>query len=405
MSTTLIAEDQTILLWAVVLGLVAIAIILEQRFRWAATLSSTMLVIMGGFILANVGIIPHASPVFTQLGSVVLICSIPLLLFKADIKEIFQNSGKVFILFHVAAVGTIIGCFAMHLIFGGVENSDYLVTLYAGGQIGGTVNMVAMQSIFGVPNDVFAATSVVGNMSVALLILETRLIGNSKWMRKQLPHPHIDEMEASVDLEALKREGKTLSAGFWGGKEVSLKDIAICLALTFTIVGVSQTIANGVLALDPPELIKQLFGSPYLILSIITVALATVFKKQMSSLNGAMELGNIGILAWFSTIGISGNLMTIIQTGIWALIFHQAISLINMAVTFVGAKILKCTWEDVAIANQATVGGPTTAAPMAISLGWNKMVVPGLLVGLWGYVIGNYCGIFFANMIGMASVL
>ena len=89
MSTALIAEDQTILLWAVVLGLVAIAIILEQRFRWAATLSSTMLVIMGGFILANVGVIPHASPVFTQLGSVVLICSIPLLLFKADIKEIF----------------------------------------------------------------------------------------------------------------------------------------------------------------------------------------------------------------------------------------------------------------------------------------------------------------------------
>ena len=66
MSTTLIAEDQTILLWAVVLGLVAIAIILEQRFRWAATLSSTMLVIMGGFILANIGVIPHASPVFTQ---------------------------------------------------------------------------------------------------------------------------------------------------------------------------------------------------------------------------------------------------------------------------------------------------------------------------------------------------
>ncbi|MBQ4650964.1 MAG: DUF819 family protein [Firmicutes bacterium] len=405
MSTPIIAEDQTILLWAVVLCLVAVAIILEQRYKWAATLSSTMLVIVGGFILANIGLIPHSSPVFSTLGSVVLICSIPLLLFKADLKEIFQNSGKVFILFHVAAIGTIVGCFAMHFIFGGVENSDYLVVLYAGGQIGGTVNMVAMQSIFGVPNDVFAATSVVGNMSVALLILETRLIGNSKWMRKQLPHPHIDEMESSVDLEALKREGKTLTAGFWGGKEISLKDIAICLALTFTIVGVSQTIANFVLSFNPPELIKQLFGSPYLILSIITVAVATIFKEKMKNVNGAMELGNIGILAWFSTIGISGDLMNIIQTGIWALIFHQLISLINMAVTFAGAKLLKCTWEDVAIANQATVGGPTTAAPMAVSLGWNKMVVPALLVGLWGYVIGSYCGIFFANMIGMTSVL
>ena len=405
MSTPFITEDQTILLWAVVLGLVAIAIILEQRFRWASMLSSTMLVILGGFILANLGIIPHSAPVFSSLSSVVLVCSIPLLLFKADIKEIFQNSGKVFILFHVAAIGTVIGAFVMYLVFGRVDNADHLLTMYAAAQVGGTVNLVAMANMFGTPADVVAATGVVGNISVALLILETRLIGNSKWMRKQLPHPHMDEMEASVDLEALKKEGKTLSAGFWGGKEVSLKDIAICLALTFCIVGVSQTIANFVVSLNPPELIKQMFGSVYLILSLITVIIATVFKKQLSKINGAMELGNIGILAWFATIGISGNLMTIIQTGLWALIFHQAISLINMAVTFLGAKVLKCTWEDVAIANQATVGGPTTAAPMAISMGWNKMVVPALLVGLWGYVVGNYCGIFFANIIGMVSVL
>ena len=403
MSNTLIGADQTILLWAVILLLVAGAIILEQRFKWAATLSSTMLVIIGGFILANIRLIPHSSDVFSSLSSVVLVCSIPLLLFKADIKEIIQNSGKVFALFHIAALGTIVGAFVMYLVFGrSVENADYLLTLYAAGQVGGTVNMVAIASIFGVPDDIFAATGVVGNISVALLMLETRLIGNSKWMRRQLPHPHIDEMEATVDLETLKREGKTLSAAFWGGKEVSLKDIAVCLAITFTIVGVSQTIANYVVSFNPPEIIKQLFGSVYLILSFITVIIA---KKQMSKINGAMELGNIGILCWFATIGISGNLETIIQTGFWALLFHQLISLINMIITFIGAKLLKCTWEDVAIANQATVGGPTTAAPMAVSLGWNKMVIPALLVGLWGYVIGSYCGIAFANVIGLASVL
>lgn len=406
MSNTLIGADQTILLWAVVLLLVAAAIILEQRFKWASTLSSTMLVIIGGFILANVGVIPHSSDVFSSMTSVILVCSIPLLLFKADVKEIFQNSGKLFVLFHVAAIGTLIGAFVMYLIFGRIaDNAEYLLVMYAAAQVGGTVNLVAMANMFGAPEDVVAATGVVGNISVALLMLETRLIGNSKWMRRQLPHPHIDEMEATVDLEALKKEGKTLSAAFWGGKEISLKDIAKALAITFVVVGVSQTIANAVLALDPPEIIKQLFGSVYLILSILTVLLATVFKKQMSSINGAMELGNIGILCWFATIGISGNLQVIIQTGFWALVFHQLISLINMAVTFLGAKILKCNWEDVAIANQATVGGPTTAAPMAVALGWNKMVVPALLVGLWGYVIGSYFGIIFANVIGITSVL
>lgn len=402
---TLITEDQTILLWAVVLAIVAVSILLEQRFKWAAMLSSTMLVIIFGFILANVGLIPHASPVFSSMTSVVLVCSIPLLLFKADVKEIFRSSGKLFVLFHVAALGTLIGALVLYFIFGGVENAKYLLVMYAGAQVGGTVNLVAMAKMFGAPENVVAATGVVGNISVALLILETRLVGNSKWMRRLLPHPHIDEMESAVDMDALAKEGKTLSAAFWGGKEISLKDIAKALAITFAIVGVSKLLAGAVVTAQPPELIKQLFGSEYLILSLITVLLATIFKKQMNEINGTMELGNIGILCWFTTIGISGDLMTIIKTGFWALIFHQLISLINMVVTFCGAKLLKCNWEDVAIANQATVGGPTTAAPMAISLGWNKMVIPALLVGLWGYVIGNYFGIAFANFVGMTSVL
>ncbi|MBQ8564154.1 MAG: DUF819 family protein, partial [Firmicutes bacterium] len=211
MSNPLISADNTILLWAVDLLLVAGAIILEQRYKWASTLSSTMLVIIGGFILANVGLIPHSAPVFSAMGSVVLVCSIPLLRFKADVKEIIQNSGKLFILFHVSAIGTLIGAFVCWFAFGRIaDNAEYLLTMYAAAEVGGTVNLVAMANMFGAPDDVVAATGVVGNISVAILILETRLIGNSKWMRKQLPHPHIDEMENSVDMEALKKEGKTL---------------------------------------------------------------------------------------------------------------------------------------------------------------------------------------------------
>jgi uncharacterized membrane protein len=30
---------------------------------------------------------------------------------------------------------------------------------------------------------------------------------------------------------------------------------------------------------------------------------------------------------------------------------------------------------------------------MAISRGWSELVLPGLLAGLWGYVIGTFVGI------------
>ncbi len=36
---------------------------------------------------------------------------------------------------------------------------------------------------------------------------------------------------------------------------------------------------------------------------------------------------------------------------------------------------------------------PASAASMAISCGWPRLVVPALLAGLWGYVIGTPIGV------------
>ena len=45
----------------------------------------------------------------------------------------------------------------------------------------------------------------------------------------------------------------------------------------------------------------------------------------------------------------------------------------------------------------ATLGGPASAAAMAASKGWDKLVLPGILVGIWGYIIGTAIGIAMTN--------
>ncbi|MBF1339758.1 MAG: DUF819 family protein, partial [Megasphaera micronuciformis] len=49
----------------------------------------------------------------------------------------------------------------------------------------------------------------------------------------------------------------------------------------------------------------------------------------------------------------------------------------------------------------ANIGGPTTAARMAISQGWYSLVGPCMLVGTFGYVIGTYLGIIVGSMLGL----
>ncbi len=404
-STTIIKEDQTILLWAAVLLVVALAIVLEQRYKWAAAIGSVVICIFVGLFLSNIGVLPYSNAVFSGIGDVVLLCSIPLMLFKADIVRILKNSGKLFILFHIAAIGTVVGVIAASVIFGVFANTDYLLTIISAAAVGGTVNCVAIGSVFDIPNGMLESYLVVGNFSAAAMILILRLLHNSKWVRKNLPHPHTDQFEAAMNAADSNTKGQTNAAAFWGGKEIGIKDIAIALAVTFSIVGVSSLIANWVVSLNPPTIIAQLFGSVYLIMTIITVILATVFSKFMGNIRGALELGNIGMLAWFVTIGASANLLDIIKNGALSLALLAIVIPINIIFAVIGAKLVKTTWEDAVNATCATVGGPPTAAAASVTFGWSEMVVPGILVGLWGYIIGTYFGIFAGNFLGVPALL
>ena len=67
-------------------------------------------------------------------------------------------------------------------------------------------------------------------------------------------------------------------------------------------------------------------------------------------------------------------------------------ALANVGMTMLFGKLLKLDLEDCLISINASVGGPATAAAVAASRGWPRLVLPGLLAGLWGYVIGTPLG-------------
>ena len=63
-------------------------------------------------------------------------------------------------------------------------------------------------------------------------------------------------------------------------------------------------------------------------------------------------------------------------------------------------KLLKFNLEDIILASNANIGGPTTAAAMAISKGWINLVGPIMLIGTLGYIIGTYAGTFIGQFLG-----
>ena len=199
--------------------------------------------------------------------------------------------------------------------------------------------------------------------------------------------------------------GNKAVASYWKAKPVSLKDIAFACSGSLIIVAVSNSIAGAFAAAIPKTglfmaLMNGMLGSNYMIMTTITVILATVFPDRLGSINGAQEIGTYLIHIFFAVIGVPASLYLIVTKAPFLLLFCLIIVTINLLVTLLFGRLLNFSIEEIIIASNANIGGPTTAAAMAIAKGWYPLIVPAILVGTLGYVLGNYYGVLVGTMLG-----
>ncbi|MDR3255359.1 MAG: DUF819 family protein [Synergistaceae bacterium] len=397
-AVTLVKPDDGLLLWTFMIGWAAVSVWLEQKYRWAATLSGCMIALLGAMLAANFGIVPLDAPAYDAVWAYVVPIAVPLLLFDADIRRIKRESGGAFIAFHIAALGTMLGTIiATVLLHRYIPEIKGVLAMFTGTYIGGSVNLAAMRDAFGVSPEMTSASIVADNFLMAIYFFVLMLIPNLVFFRKRYRVSH-----ENVTGEAV---GPTNAARFWERSEISLLDIAICAAATMIIVTVSTKFSDFVNASGIPDLLKLFFGQKYLVITTVTVALATVFPSFFRGLHGARELGTFLIHIFFVVIGVPASLSMILERSPLLFVFASVIVLSNLVVSLILGKLFKIDLHELIICCNATVGGPTTAAAMCITKGWNALIVPALLVGVWGYVLGNYCGVLMANLLSYLFIL
>jgi len=402
MEHTLISADNTWALFSIIAAIATLAVILEQKTKIGSKVTGCVMALIGAMILSNIGIIPLDAPAYDFVWSYIIPLAIPMLLFNADIKRIGKESGRLLIIYLISGLGTLAGgMVAYNLLKGSFENLGLVLPMMIGTYTGGSVNLVAMSDAYDVGGELVSSSVVADNLLMALYFFALIAAAGSKFFLKRYKHPIIDELAANTE------DGKPASAAtFWEPKEISLKDIALCLALSLVIVAVSVKISNVLGALIPTtnfwlSLLNGLLGNQYLIITTLTMLIATFFPKQVGSMPGAQEIGTYLIHIFFAVIGVPASIYMIVTKAPLLLLFCAIIVFVNMLFSFVFGKLFKFSLEEIIISSNANIGGPTTAAAMAIAKGWNALIVPSILVGTLGYVLGNYYGIFAGTLIGL----
>jgi uncharacterized membrane protein len=96
---------------------------------------------------------------------------------------------------------------------------------------------------------------------------------------------------------------------------------------------------------------------------------------------------------FFFVIGLKADLIEVVTRVPVLFLFCLVMAGTSLAFALVVGKLLRLNLEELLLGVNASLGGAPSAAAMAISRGWSNLVLPGLLAGIWGYVIGTFIGI------------
>lgn len=400
---TLIAGDNHWALLAILFVSTFAAIFLEQKYRWASKISGAIITLIIAIALVNLHVIPSEAPVFDDfVWGYAVPLAIPLLLLQTNLRKMHREAGRFLAIFLIGAAGTVAGALlATLLLRGTVKGIPGAAAMMTGSYIGGGVNFTALAASFKVDATLKASTTVADNLNMAIYFLVLLSIAGSVWFRKRYSHPHIDDVLENGKNEA----GETLAAHYWTRKEISLKDVALDMAFAAVVVFLAKLISGFFAGLIPADnwflkMLNTFFGSEYVWITNLSLLWSTCFEKRAANMRGAQELGTWLIYLFFFVIGAPASIGVLIRSAPVLLLFCMIIVLVNMLFCFLGGKLLKFDLEEIILASNANIGGPTTAAGMAISQGWVRLIGPCMLVGTFGYVIGTWLGILVGSILG-----
>lgn len=396
---TLISPNDTWMLLAIMCASVALAMYLEQTKKWAANISGSIIVLVIALVLVNLRVIPTAASVFDDMvWGYAVPMAIPLLLLKTNIKRIWTETHRLLAIFLIGSVGTICGVLAAYMLLSPfVPSLAQAAAMMTGSYIGGGVNFTALADAFHADSSLTSATTVADNLNMAIYFLVLIAFARNAFLRRHYPHPYSGQ--AGGDKET------TQAASYWKQKPISLRDIAIDLAYTVLVVTISRALGRWCLAMIPQggwflSMLRTFFGSQYIWITTISMLFATFCSPQAERMSGAEEIGTYLIYLFFFAIGVPASIGAILRSAPLMLLFCLIIVLVNMLFCLIGGKLIGSSLEEILLASNANIGGPTTAAGMAISQGWTKLITPCMLVGTFGYVIGTYAGVIVGTLLG-----
>jgi uncharacterized membrane protein len=354
-------------------------------------------------LASTFGVIPSISPAYDWMRDYLLPFSLFLLMVTTDVPSVLRIGPKALFVMLMGTVGIVIGGPVAFLLFRPWLPPDSWQGLAAlsGSWIGGGGNFAAIKEAVGAPD------SIIGPIIIVDTILAYTWMGILLFLANY--SSQIDRrLGARTEvLEDLNRRMKDFAAKRL--HPLSLSDTCVILAVGFVgavaCLGAADWIhqqVHPILLQSVPSLASVFSRFTWLVILISSIGIGLSFSPLRRIENaGASKLGYAGLFLFLTSIGAKADLaglaaapVLLLAGGLWILI--------HVTVLVIATRLVRAPLFLLAVGSQANIGG-AASAPLVATAYYESMAPVGVLMGVLGYLIGNYAGLLCAFLLRLLA--
>jgi len=357
-----------------------------HKYPYIDKIGAVVIAYVLGAIIGNVGILPaNSSDALEWISTVAIPVAFPLLLFSLDLKSWFGMAGKTFLAMIIAIASVIFTVVAGYFWFGpNLENNWKVAGLLVGVYTGGTPNLASINTALDVDPSTYLLTHTYDLVLGAIYFIFLLTAGQRilKWLL-----PPFKKVKGANMVHVVKEaEGIDNYGGML--RKPYFKPLLAALGLSVLIFAIS-----GVISLLVPQSMQMVT----VILGITTLGLVLSLVPRIHNIEKTFQLGMYFIIVFCLAVASMADITQIFNIQYLHLFLYVLFVYFGTLILHViFSKLFNIDADTVIITSSALLFSPPFVPAIASAIKNKDVIISGITVGIIGYAIGNYLGVFLA---------
>lgn len=361
---------------------------LGNKFPIIHKISIVVLCYAGGLILGNINIIPDSLSTMqgTIMGLTILL-GIPLVLFSENVLKWAKMAKTTFISLLLGVASVVVLVFIGHYLFREKIPEIWKISgMMIGVYTGGTPNLAAIAQGLNVPEELYIMTHS-AELIIGAIVLLFLLTGAKPffgiWLR---PYP-VKSKQNQPDIDVSEFES---FEGFFK------RDNLVPILKSFALGALFLAVGYGLTFFFEGET-----KDTVAVLAVTTLGLGASLIPAVNRIKSSFQLGMYFIYVFCMIVASKADLVALFSVENVELLTSMLsyITLVVFGSFLLHAllsKIFKINVDEFIITSTALSNSPPFVPVVAAAIRNKAVVVPGMVIGVIGYAIGNYLGVAIA---------